>query len=103
MDGAGYIACGMYVANSDTVVVNAGTFNIANGVGIVARSGNTTVNEGVVFNMLGENTASGIVGDANQPVLNAGHELVLDLVAGYPGGAPTLVNNTAYEVLVIEA
>ena len=99
---AGYIACGIYVANSDTVTINGGTFNITDGVGIVARSGSTTVGENVVFNMLGDNETSGIVGDANQPVLSSGHVLVLDLVANYPGGAPTFTNNTSYTVYTVE-
>ena len=99
----GYIACGLYVANSDTVMINAGTFNITDGVGIVARSGNTTVGADVVFNMLGDNETSGIVGDANQPVLSSGHVLVVDLVANYPGGAPALTNNSSYTVYTVEA
>ena len=93
-----YIACGIYVANNDTVVVNGGTFNITNGVGILARSGNTTVNGGV-FNMLGDNTLSGKVGDANKPAIDAGAEIVWDFVAGYPGGDPELTNNTSYDVV----
>ena len=95
---ANYIACGIYVANNDTVVVNGGTFNITNGVGILARSGNTTVNGGV-FNMLGDNTLSGKVGDASKPAIDAGAEIVWDFVAGYPGGDPELTNNTSYDVV----
>ena len=98
-----YIACGIYVANSDTVTVNGGTFNITNGVGILARSGNTTVGENVVFNMLGENEIAGIIGDAEQPAVQSGNALVLDFVAGYPGGEPTLTNNSAYEIYSVNA
>ena len=97
-----YIACGIYVANSDTVVVNGGEFNITNGVGILARSGNTTVGENVVFNMLGENEIAGIIGDAEQPAVQSGNALVWDFVAGYPGGDPTLVNYSAYEAITLD-
>lgn len=95
----GYVACGIYVANSDTVVVNGGTFNITNGVGILARSGNTTVGENVVFNVTG-NGSLGKVGDS-RVVLPSGQVLVVDLAAGYPGGEPTLVNNSANKVCYI--
>lgn len=96
----GYVACGIYVANSDTVTVNGGTFNVENGCGILARSGNTTVKAGVVFNVTGDGSL-GKVGDSNVTV-PTGEELVLDTLAGYPGGTPTLTNNTSYEVYVRE-
>jgi|GEM_PF-2699635 len=98
---AGYVACGIYVANSDTVVVNGGTFNIANGVGILARSGNTTVNSGATFNVTGDGTL-GKVGDS-RVVLPAGEILVIDYAANYPGGTPVLNNNSQYNVYTINA
>lgn len=91
----GYIACGIYVANSDKVVVNAGTFNITNGCGILARSGNTTVKDTVKFNFT--NTEDGIVkggvGDKSCAVpVNA--KIVKDVSnPSYPGGTP-VVNAT---------
>ena len=95
---AGSIACGIYVANNDEVTVNGGTFNITNGVGIVARSGKTTVNEGVKFNITCDGTiTAGRVGDAKIDI-TIPHELVLDTSANYPGGAPTIINNTSFEV-----
>lgn len=99
---SGYIACGIYVANNDTVTVNGGTFNITNGIGILCRSGNTTVKSGVVFNMLGDNEISGIVGDAKQPAIQSGLVLIQDFVANYPGGDPVVTNNSGYVVTVIE-
>ena len=96
---AGYVACGIYVANNDTVTVNGGTFNITDGVGILARSGNTTVNGGT-FNVTGDGHL-GKVGDSNVTV-PSGEELVLDLKAGYPGGTPTLTESTEYEVYIVE-
>ena len=101
IQSAGYVACGVYVANSDTVTVNGGTFNITNGVGILARSGNTTVGEDVVFNVTGDGHL-GKVGDSKVTV-PAGEVLVLDLKANYPGGTPTLTNNSAYEVSIFSA
>ena len=98
---SGFVACGIYVANSDTVVVNGGTFVVTNGVGILARSGSTTVGEDVVFNVTG-NGELGKVGDS-QVTVPAGAVLVLDLKANYPGGTPTLENHTTYEVYTIEA
>ena len=88
---AGYIAGGIYVANDDEVIVNGGTFNIVNGIGIMARSGRTTVKEGVTFNIT--STAGGItagwVGDKKVEV-PTGKEIVLDLISAYPGGIPTV-------------
>nr|MBO4517798.1 hypothetical protein [Clostridia bacterium] len=96
---AGYIACGVYAANNDTVVLNGGTFNITNGVGVLARSGNTTVGAGVVFNVSGGET-SGKVGDSVIAV-PTGKVIVLDKAANYPGGQPTVVNNSEYEAFAI--
>ncbi len=88
---SGYIACGIYVANDDTVVVNGGTFNVVNGVGILARSGNTTVSEKVVFNVTSDGTIKeGKVGVAKINI-EIPHDIVLDQKAGYPGGDPTVV------------
>ncbi len=96
----GYVACGIYVANNDTVIVNGGTFNITNGVGILARSGSTTVGEGVVFNVTGDGE-KGKVGDSKVTV-PSGEVLVVDYAANYPGGAPSLVNHTEYDEYCIE-
>ena len=60
---AGYIACGVYVANSGTYAINGGTFNIVNGCGICARAGQVTVADEATFNVTGSIT--GKVGDKN--------------------------------------
>ena len=99
IQSAGYVACGIYVANSDVVVVNGGTFNVVNGCGILARSGNTTVGANVVFNVEGSGNL-GKVGDS-QVTVPTGEALVLDLKAAYPGGVPTLNNNSQEEVYVV--
>lgn len=59
----GYIACGVYVANSGTYAINGGTFNITNGCGICARAGQVTVANEATFNVSGSIT--GKVGDKN--------------------------------------
>lgn len=96
----GYIACGIYVANSDTLVVKSGTvLNVADGVGILCRSGHTVIEDGVIINVTG--TGTGYVGDSKIDV-PAGKAIVLDLKAGYPGGTPTIENHSAYEVYILE-
>ena len=60
---AGYIACGVYVANSGTYEIKGGTFNITNGCGICARAGQVTVADEATFNVSGSIT--GKVGDKN--------------------------------------
>lgn len=94
---SGYIACGIYLANDDVLNVNDGVFNIENGCGILVRSGAATVNSGVELNVSGDIT--GKVGDSSVAV--PCKELVVDLAAHYPGGEPTLTNNTTYEVYEI--
>ncbi len=101
IESSGYIACGIYVANNDVVEVNGGTFNINNGVGILCRSGNTTVGKDVVINILTTENGptEGKVGDSRVIVSNKA--IVLDLQAKYPGGTPTVTNNSSYEVTEI--
>lgn len=59
----GYIACGVYVANSGTYAINGGTFNITNGCAICARAGQVTVADEATFDVTGSIT--GKVGDKN--------------------------------------
>ncbi len=91
----GFIGCGVYVANRDKVTINGGTFNITDGCGVLARSGDTYVSDKVKFNFTYKNLDSsktGYVGDTkiNIPV---GKAIVQDFQAGYPGGVP-LVDTT---------
>mgnify|MGYP004472046129 CR=1 FL=1 len=95
---SGYIACGIYLANNDTLTVNGGTFNITNGVGILVRSGKATIGKDVVIHATG--TAVGKIGDSNVN-LSAPAAIVKDEKSDYPGGAPTIINNSAYEVVDI--
>ena len=57
---AGYIACGIYAPWKDIITVNCGNFTVNNGIGIVARAGQVTVNGGT-FTCTG--SAKGGVGD----------------------------------------
>ena len=78
---AGYVACGVYIANDDTLVVNGGTFNITGGCGILARAGKVSVSGTTVINTTG--TATGKVGDSRVVVPCA--PIVYDSAANYPG------------------
>lgn len=92
---AGYIACGVYAANNDNFILNGGTFNIYDGCGICARSGNVVVNDGVVFNFYHEHEPAlteGKVGDS-KVLVPVDERFVLDLRAAYPGGSPSITIN----------
>lgn len=98
---AGYIACGVYVANKDTVNIKAGTFNVTDGVGVLMRAGHTTIDKDVVINLTntGKVTA-GKVGDANIDITTPSY-LVMDVRSGYPGAIAgfTITNNSNYELV----
>lgn len=99
---AGYIANGIYVANNDELVVNGGTFNITNGTGILVRSGKATVSDKVVINVTkNDDLEAGWIGDSKIEVPN-GKAIVVDKKANYPGGEPSVENNSTYEVTTIE-
>lgn len=101
---ANYIACGVYVANDDTVIINGGTFNITDGAGVVMRAGRTTIGKNVVINLTntGEIT-SGKVGDSTINISTPSY-LVKDTKSNYPGASSefTVTNNSHYELKVIE-
>ena len=91
----GYIACGIYAPWNDNVTVSGGTFNIANGAGIVARAGTVKVTGGT-FNC-GDGTAKGWVGDSKNKVPCAA--LVFDEAANYPAltlGSKILVSGGSF-------
>ena len=96
---SGCVACGIYLANSDTLAVNGGTFNITNGVGVLSRSGSTTIGADAVFNVTGNGTF-GRIGDS-RVVLPSGEKLVIDFAANYPGGDPTITNNSEYDICAV--
>lgn len=97
----GYIACGVYVANSDTVNINGGTFNITDGVGILMRAGNTTIGQNVKINLTNTGKITeGKVGDAKINIETPSY-LVQDVRSGYPGATAgfTVTNNSSYTLV----
>lgn len=79
----GYIACGIYAPNNDTWNISGGTFNITGGAGIVQRAGTVTVSGNAKFNVTGEGSIKGKVGDSR--VVVPCSALVFDAEANYPG------------------
>lgn len=77
---SGYIACGIYHPQDGTLIVNGGTFDVTNGVGILVRGGDVTIND-VTINTTGE--VQGKVGDSR--VLTTCSALYIDGVSTYPG------------------
>ena len=101
IQSAGYIACGVYVANKDTVNINAGTFNVTDGVGILMRAGNTTIGADVVINLISTGSVTaGRIGDATINITTPNH-LVADVRSQYPGldSSFTVTNNTGYTLV----
>ena len=102
ISSSGYIACGIYMANSGNVELNGGTFNIEGGVGILVRSGNLTANNVEIKLTEKAGLESGKVGDS-KVVITGGSQIVVDDKAGYPGAGPKVVENkTSYEVKTTE-
>ena len=97
IESNGSIACGLYMANTDKVTINGGTFNITNGVAILARSGDATIGKDVVINLYNENGGieSGKVGDSTVKI-SAATAIVIDKKSGYPGGDPSVTNHSNY-------
>ena len=80
------------------MTVNGGTFNINNGCGILVRSGNATIGKDVKINLaIDGSITSGKVGDSIIAV-DTSAAIVRDSRSGYPGGVPTVVNNSAYQL-----
>ena len=103
IQSAGYVACGVYVANNDTVNINGGTFNITDGVGILMRAGNTTVGKNVVINLTNTGKITeGKVGDSTISLTTPNY-LVQDVKSGYPGAtaAFNITNNSSYELVTV--
>ncbi len=83
------LGCGIYLANNDSLGITNGTFNITDGVGILARSGTTYVADEVVFNSTQSSGVPifGTIGDCNA-LLYTGKDVVIHKGLGYPGGEP---------------
>lgn len=61
---AGWEACAVYVANSDTFVMNGGELVANNGAGLCMRAGNVTINDGIIT-ATGEAGTTGKIADGN--------------------------------------
>lgn len=75
----GYIACGIYHPQGGTLIVNGGEFIIENGVGILVRGGEVTIND---VNITTTGNVSGKVGDSQ--VLSNCYDVCVDMRAAYP-------------------
>ena len=61
------IACGIYAAWKDNIIVNDGTFDIERGVGVLCRGGKVTI-KGGTFTTTDPDTKKGCVGDSRVAV-----------------------------------
>ena len=80
----GYEACGVYIANNDTFIMNGGKITSNGGCGILMRAGNVTINGGEVTATTGEHVP-GWVGD-NKTKMSAS-AVIYHESANYPGKA----------------
>ena len=80
----GYEACGVYIANNDTFVMNGGKIKANNGCGILMRAGNVTINGGEVECVSGDHVP-GWVGD-NKTKMTAS-AVIYHESANYPSKA----------------
>ena len=78
----GYEACGIYVANNDTVNIEDSEIIAENGCGILMRAGNVTVKNTKITTT---GTAGGFVGDKKKVMSNSG--IIYDEASNYPGKA----------------
>ncbi len=98
----GYIACGVYACNNGKVSLNGGIFNITDGVGVVARSGEVSVGEKVKINLTSTGKLTvGKVGDS-MITIKANSQIVRDEKSDYPAGLPTIKNNSNYKIVGID-
>ena len=100
---SGYIACGIYHANSGKWTIGANSngknsvINVYSGAGIVARSGDFVIENGVVFNHFNTehpDLKEGKVGDAKINIVIP-VDIYRDLAANYPGGKPNVITNNS--------
>ena len=80
----GYEACGVYIANNDTFVMNGGKITANGGCGILMRAGTVTINDGEVTATTGAHVP-GWVGD-NKTKMSAS-AVIYHETANYPGKA----------------
>ena len=97
----GYIACGIYMANTGKVTLNGGTFNIEGGIGVLVRSGDLEANKVTINLKEKAGLTEGKVGDSSIKITTSSQIVIND--ATYPGAAPTISKNeTGYVVKNID-
>ena len=100
---AGYEACGVYVANNDTFVMNGGEITANGGVGILMRGGNVTVNNGTVKSVATEAHPAGSQGHVGDSVTNVGLSgIIYQENANYPGKAGMNLHITGGTVIGVD-
>ena len=86
----GYEAIGIYIANSDTVVINDGEIIANGGTGICMRAGDLTINGGTItatnVDKNGNTVADGQIGD-DPTVMTGCSAVVFHETSNYPGQA----------------
>jgi len=76
----GYEACGVYIANNDTVNIEDSEIIAENGCGILMRAGNVIVKNTKITTT---GTAGGWIGDKKKVMSNSG--IIYDEASNYPG------------------
>ncbi len=108
------VACGIYLANSGDVYLNAGTFNIHNGIGVLVRRGTlytqyySDKKKDLKFNIAEDNSdTAGVKGYIGGITSNSGwiwvkstSEIVVDPNAGIPGLYPVACRFNGSELTV---
>lgn len=74
-------ACGVYIANRDTFVMNGGTITGNGGCGLLMRAGNIIINNGVITALTGPNVPGYVENETRQMNASA---VIYDELAGYP-------------------
>lgn len=92
IQSTGYIANGIYMANTGTVNIENATFNITDGIGILVRSGSLNLGKNVIINCTKDKLDSGKVGDSKE-YISSPSEICIDRKANYPGDAPAVITN----------
>ena len=79
---AGFEACGVYIANNDTFVMNGGEILANNGAGLCMRAGDVEINDGMIIST-GEAGTTGKIGDGNFQMGKSA--VIYHEKANYPG------------------
>ena len=90
IQSAGYEAIGVYIANSDTFVMNGGSIKANGGTAICMRAGDVTINNGTIIatnvDKNGNVVADGKIGD-DPTVMEGCSAIIYHETANYPGKA----------------